>query len=95
MCDTAFLMTFPEHVKYEPNANEKQGTHDPTGDAEFEVFRTSDYPDLNLWTEGWWWDLTPISSCSKALGPFDTSTQAYDHAMYLDAEGNGPVESAA
>jgi len=81
---------------YDANADARAGPHNPTGLAEFEVFRASDHPDLHL-GPGWYWDL-PINriDCPTtpridgrymyANGPFDTSTQAYDHAMKDDGD---------
>lgn len=83
-------------MPYDPNADSKAGLHDPTGEAEFEIFRSSDHPGLKL-EPGWWWDDpqcredTPVhpridGSYVYANGPFDSSTAAYDHAMTNDGD---------
>jgi hypothetical protein len=71
---------------YDKDADARAGLHNPTGIAEFEVFAAARYPELKL-KEGWYWDL-PERRVDRvdggymyANGPFDTSGEAYDHAM--------------
>ncbi len=81
---------------FDKHADARAGLHDPTGEAEFEVFTAAQYPDLKL-SEGWYWDLPECrvdnaehprikGAYQYANGPFATSTQAYDHAMNDDSE---------
>jgi hypothetical protein len=76
---------------YDKDAEVRAGFHSPTTTAEFQVFRSSDFPELGL-PEGWYWDFpkyrayTPTTRRIKAVylyanGPFNTSVEAYDHAM--------------
>jgi hypothetical protein len=81
---------------YDAEANSKAGLHDPTGEAQFEVFTADQYPDLKL-APGWWWDLPACRNDTSttpriggayqyANGPFETSAQAFEHAMKDDGD---------
>jgi hypothetical protein len=78
---------------FDERAIDKRGFHNPCGEAEFEVFSADQYPDLKL-EAGWYWD-TPgdrverdeDGSYAYAVGPFNTSAEAYNDAIRDDSEG--------
>ena len=78
---------------FDEQASDKRGFHNPCGEAKFEIFSADQYPDLRL-EKGWYWD-TPGDRVQKdgngayayAVGPFNTSDEAYDDAMRDDSAG--------